>query len=295
MFDRFKRLLVAPLGVLAITLAAASPAAAGPAVWVVKDEDSTIYLLGTIHVLKPETQWHTPLIDKILADSTELWVEVDNADDPAVMQPLIMKYGIDQANPLSKRLTPERLAQLDEVAKGIGASAAALDPMRPWFAGVTLGMVPLIKAGYDPASGVEAKLKAAAKASGKPIRSLETAEQQIGFFANLPPKLEMAFLDSALDDAGKGATVIDEMVAAWTKGDVPAIERLMLDEMKTDYPELYSVLLIRRNQDWAQQIDTMLDGKGVAVIAVGAAHLAGDDSVQVQLGKRNIKAERLAD
>jgi len=292
MFDRLKGLLLASAGALAVALAA-GPAAADPAVWVVKDADSTIYLLGTVHVLKPDVQWRTPLIDKALTESADLWVEVE-ADDPAVMQPLVMKYGIDPANPLSKKLTPERLAELDVAAKAMGASAAAFDPMRPWLAGLTLSVAPLLKAGYDPQSGVEAKLKAAAKAAGKPVRTLETPEQQIRFFADLPPAIEMAFLDSALDDAEDTPAKLDEMVAAWSAGDVKAIERLMLDEMKAEYPQLYKALLIDRNQDWAEQIDTLLDGKGVTVIAVGAAHLAGDDSVQVQLAKRRIKAERLA-
>lgn len=293
MFVRLKGLLAAASGALAVALAAA-PAAADPAVWVVKDKDSTIYLLGTVHVLKPDVKWRTPLIDKALTESADLWVEVD-ADDPAVMQPLVMKYGIDPANPLSKKLTPERLAELDAAAKSLGASAAAFEPMRPWLAGLTLSVTPLLKAGYDPKSGVEAKLKAAAQAAGKPIRTLETAEQQIRFFADLPPQIEMAFLDSALDDAEDSPAKLDELVAAWSAGDVKAIERLMVVEMKSDYPELYKVLLIDRNQDWAQQIDTLLDGKGVTVIAVGAAHLAGDDSVQAQLAKRGIKAVRLKD
>jgi len=294
MFARFKHALAVPAGILSVALAAASPVAAAPAVWVVKDQDSTIYLLGTVHVLKPDTQWRSPAIDKALAESADLWVEVE-ADDPAVMQPLVMKYGIDAANPLSKKISAERFAQVDAAAKAMGASGAALDPMRPWLAGVTLSVAPLLKAGYDPTSGVEAKLKAAAKAAGKPIRTLESPEQQIRFFADLPPKIEMEFLDSALDDSAEAPAMIDGLVAAWVAGDVAAIKRLMIDDMKRDYPELYEVILTGRNKDWARQIETLLAGKGVTIIAVGAGHLAGDDSVQVQLAKRNIEAVRLAD
>ena len=294
MFARLKHALAVPAGILSVALAAASPAAAAPAIWVVQDEDSTIYLLGTVHVLKADTQWRSPMIDKALEESADLWIEVE-ADDPAVMQPLVMKYGLDPANPLSKKISAERFAQLDAAARAMGATGAAFDPMRPWLAGITLSVAPLLKAGYDPKSGVEARLKDAAKAAGKPIRTLETPEQQIRFFADLPPAIEMAFLDSALDEASESEGMIDAMVAAWLAGDVEALERLMLDEMKRDYPELYQVLLIGRNQAWAEQIDTLLDGKGVTVIAVGAAHLAGDDSVQAQLAGRKIEAVRVAD
>jgi hypothetical protein len=293
MFKRLKRGLAA-LAILAAGAVAAFPAAADPALWVVRDEDSTIYLLGTVHVLRPETVWRSPAIDKALAEADALWIEVE-ADDPAAMQPLIRKYGLDSAKPLSSKLTPEQKARLDAAAAGMGASGAALEPLRPWLAGLTLSVGPLVKAGYDPASGVESRLKAAARDAGKPIRTLETLEQQIGFFANLPPAVELAFLLSALDEMDSGPAILDSLVAAWSAGDQEALNALMVSEMAADYPELYQALLVDRNKDWAGQIQTLLGGKGVSVIAVGAAHLVGDDSVQAQLLARDIAVERLPD
>lgn len=291
MFKRLKRGLAA-LAILTASAVAAFPAAADPALWVVRDEDSTIYLLGTVHVLRPDTVWRTPAIDKALAEADELWIEVE-ADDPAAMQPLVARYGLDPANPLSSKLTAEQKARLDAAAAGMGASGAALEPLRPWLAGLTLSVGPLVKAGYDPASGVESKLKAAARAAGKPIRTLETLDQQIGFFADLPPAVELAFLLSALDEMDTGPATLDALVAAWSAGDQEALNALMVSEMAADYPELYQALLVDRNKDWAGQIQTLLAGKGVTVIAVGAAHLVGDDSVQVQLLARDIAVERL--
>jgi uncharacterized protein YbaP (TraB family) len=293
MFKRVKRGLAA-LAILTAGAFAAFPAAADPALWVVRDEDSTIYLLGTVHVLRPDTVWRSPAIDRAMAEADALWIEVE-ADDPAAMQPLVRKYGLDPANPLSGKLTPEQKARLDAAAAGMGASGAALEPLRPWLAGLTLSIGPLVKAGYDPASGVESKLKAAARDAGKPIRTLETLEQQIGFFADLPPAVELAFLLSALDDMDSGPAMLDALVAAWSAGDMEALNELLVSEMAADYPELYQALLVRRNKDWAGQIQTLLGGKGVSVIAVGAAHLVGDDSVQAQLLARDIAVERLPD
>jgi hypothetical protein len=293
MFKRLKRGLAA-LAILTASAVAAFPAAADPALWVVRDEDSTIYLLGTVHVLRPDTVWRSPAIDRAMAEADALWIEVE-ADDPAAMQPLVRKYGLDPANPLSGKLTPEQKARLDAAAAGMGASGAALEPLRPWLAGLTLSIGPLVKAGYDPASGVESKLKAAARDAGKPIRTLETLEQQIGFFADLPPAVELAFLLSALDEMDSGPAMLDALVAAWSAGDMEALNELMVSEMAADYPELYQALLVRRNKDWAGQIQTLLGGKGVSVIAVGAAHLVGDESVQAQLLARDIAVERLPD
>jgi len=293
MFTRLKRGLAA-LAVLTATTFAALPAAADPAVWVVRDADSTLYLMGTVHVLRPDTVWRSPAIDKALGEADELWIEVE-ADDPAAMQPLVRRYGLDPANPLSSKLSAEQKARLDAAAAGMGASGAALEPLRPWLAALTLSMGPLVKAGYDPASGVESKLKAAARDAGKPIRTLETLEQQIGFFADLPPTVELAFLLSALDEMETGPAMLDALVAAWSAGDAQALDELMVADLAADYPELHEALLVRRNKDWAGQIQTLLAGKGVSVIAVGAAHLVGEDSVQAQLAARGIAAERLPD
>jgi len=83
------------------------------------------------------------------------------------------------------------------------------------------------------------------------------------------------------------------MVAAWAAGDVPALEAEFISEMKGDYPELYDLLIVKRNEDWARQLKTKLAGAGVSFVAVGSGHLVGPDSVQVQLAKLGIKAERV--
>jgi len=293
MFTPLKRGLAA-LAVLVTTALAAFPAAADPAVWVIRDKDSTLYLLGTVHVLKPDTVWRTPAIDAALAEADALWIEVDT-DDAAAMGALVQRYGLDPARPLSSKLDAGQKARLDAAAASLGATGAAFEPVRPWLAALQLSIGPLVKAGYDPASGVESKLKAAAREAGKPIRTLETLEQQISLFADLPPAVELAFLLSALDEMDSGPAMLDALVAAWSAGDVEALDSLMVAVLAAAYPALHDALLVRRNKAWAGQIQTLLDGEGVAVIAVGAAHLVGDDSVQVQLAARGITAERLAD
>lgn len=293
MFDRLKHLLAACVALVAVGLTA-FPAAADPALWVVRDEDSTVYLLGTVHALKPDTVWRTPAIDRAISEAGELWVEVDT-DDTAAMQDLIVRYGLDPAHPLSGKLTADQLARFRAAVSAMGADPARLDSFRPWLAGLTLSVAPMLKSGFDPGSGVEEQLKALAKAGGKPIHAFETQEQQIRFFADLPAPVELAFLLSTLDDAQESGAMLDGMIAAWSAGDVDTLGALMNSELAAKYPDLYDALLVRRNRAWAGQIQTLLGGKGVAVIAVGAAHLAGPDSVQVQLARRGVTVERLPD
>jgi hypothetical protein len=276
----------------AVSVAVASPAAAEPALWTISDHDSTIYLFGTVHVLKPGMEWRSPKVAKALADSRELVIEVVGADDAAAAQPLIMKYGVDPARPLSGKLKAADRPRLAAAAKAMGLPGGALEPMRPWLAALTLAVTPMIQAGYDPKSGVETILQAEAKAAGKPVGALETLEQQLRFFADMPEPVEVDLLSATLDDVAGGPAQLDRMVAAWAAGDLGALEKEFVEETRRDYPKMYQIVVVERNEDWADQLQDKLKGSGVSFVAVGAGHLVGPDSVQAQLAKAGVQAVR---
>ena len=272
---------------------AANPVAdEGPALWVVKDADSTIYLFGTIHVLRPETRWESAKVTAAFNSASDIWFEISNPDDVAALIPLIQRYGVSPATPLSSLLTPTELNELNTAAQSIGASAAQLDVFRPWYVGLTLSLAPLKKAGYDPNSGVELTLKTRAEAAGKPMHGFETLDKQVLLLANLPQDIQLEFLRSTLKDFDDAGTELDAMVAAWAAGDVAALDRVTNEDMKAEAPEIYKALLTDRNAGFADQIQTLLAGSGTAFVAVGAAHLAGYESVQSMLAARGIDVER---
>lgn len=290
----FAAIAGAPADALAQTAAPAAPApiqGEGPALWVVKDADSTLYLFGSVHVLRPTTGWASPRVEAAFDSASDIWFEISNPDDQAAIMPLIQQHGLSPETPLSSRLTPEENAELDAAAQAMGASAAQLQPMKPWLAALSLSVAPLIKAGYDPKSGVELVLKARAEAAGKPIHGFETIDKQIGILAGLPDDVQLVFLRETLKDYENAATKLDEMVEAWARGDVATLDRVTITEMKEASPALYQSVLVDRNTDWANQIQTLLEGSGTAFIAVGAAHLTGDDSVQAILQKRGVTVE----
>jgi uncharacterized protein YbaP (TraB family) len=271
----------------------AAPALAHPALWAVKDADTTIYLFGTVHLLPHDADWHFPALDKALAESRALVVEITD-DDPAHMTALVLRYGIDTAHPLSGLLAPfdrgrlERAARLADVPGGM----AALDMMRPWLAALTLTVAPLVKAGLDPALGVDRQLRAAMEKAGKPVHALETAEQQIRFLADMPQALQLGLLRSTLRDTDRADVDLKALIGAWKAGDEAAIARLENDRLERQEPQLYRRLLVERNAAWARRIKAMLDQPGTVFVAVGAAHLAGPDSVQAQLARLGVRAAR---
>ena len=279
-------------GGLAAVLAIALPAAAEPALWKVQGPHATVYLFGTVHVLKPATQWRSPRIEAAFKASGVLWEEIKDGDDAAAIQPLVFKYGLDLANPLSSKLDDAGKAKLAATETSLNLQPAQLEPLRPWMAGLTLSVLPIVKAGYDPKSGVDVSLKAMATEQAKPLLAFETMEQQVRFFADLPQPLEVEYLLSTLDDASKGTGELDSMVDAWAAGDTKKLEEILNGDLKDHYPDLYRILLAQRNQAFADQIETLLKGSGVVFVAVGVGHLVGPDSVQADLAKHGIKAER---
>jgi uncharacterized protein YbaP (TraB family) len=257
---------------------------ANPALWIVKGSHATIYLFGTIHILKPGIDWHTAKVESAIAASQTLCEEVADIDNPDSLKPLINELGTDPTHPLSTKITKDDLALLDTAIKQMGAPGeSVLEPLRPWLAGITLSVLPMIKAGYDPQSGVDLALSAEFKAAKKPVNGLETMEQQLHFFADMPVADEVESLHLQLKELDHATKDIDSTVAAWEKGDVETIAKIENEDFIKEYPTLYQKLVVKRNKAWTEQLVTLLKGEGTTFVAVGAGHLAGPDSLQKML------------
>ena len=287
-----RRRLTSVLILLCLVAVGATRSLAEPAIWVVKGPHSTVYLFGTIHALDKNHPWHSAKIDAAIKQSESLWLEVPNVDDAASMQPLILQLGIDMAHPLSSRLTPEQMAKLNKAAVGVPGGPGMLEPMKPWLAGMMLSLAPVMQAGYDPNSGVELELKPEFVKANKPVKGFETLEQQIHYFADMSDKAQLDFLVSELDEADTAVDKFKELVAAWYAGDVDKLDALNNADFRDKYPDLFQLLLVKRNQNFTTQIQDLLKGDGVTFVAVGAGHLVGKDGVPAMLEKQGYKVTR---
>jgi uncharacterized protein YbaP (TraB family) len=277
----------------AATVRASSPEASHPALWVVKGPHSVVYLFGSVHVLNKERAWRTPQLDAAVASSQTLWLEVTGTDDPKAVQPIIMELGIDAAHPLSTKLSKEQLAKLDTEAKSFNMNEAMMEPMRPWFASITLGLAPLMQAGVDTNSGVESILTAEFNKNKRPVQGFETIAQQFHFFADLPAKTELDYLNLSIDDFAKGPELFKQLVDAWYKGDQEALDHLFDNEWRSKYPEIYQVLIAKRNLYFAQRIEELVKGEGTSFVAIGAGHYVGTDGIIALLAKDGFQVQKL--
>jgi uncharacterized protein len=266
---------------------------ADPALWVVKGKQTTVYLFGTIHVLKPGLTWFDEAVKSAFDKADEVKLEIV-MPDPATMQGLVQATGVAPAGtpPLTQRLPEGKRAAFTKAVTDLGLPANALDRFKPWLAATQLSVAPLSKLGYDSANGPEEVITEAAKQAHKPLSGLETPQQQLGFFGSLSDKAQLQFLESTVDELPALDKQMASMVDEWARGDPEALAREMNDELKSS-PEVAKVLLVDRNRNWAQWIRQRMTKPGTVFIAVGAGHLAGPDSVQAQLAKLGLKAERV--
>lgn len=274
---------------------AATPALpdADPALWVVKDEDTTIYLFGTFHALDGKTDWFNEEVKTAFDQSGELVLEALIPEDPAAMQPVVMKYALDTSGkPLTAKLSPDaQKAMAVELGK-MGAPANAFDGFKPYFASMTLVMVQMQKLGVAADKGTEAILRKAAKEAGKPVGELENVEFQMAMFDRISEASQVQMLEQTLKSLEEIPADTARMLAAWNGGDAAGFKKLM-DESSAEGPEAYKVIFSDRNATWAEWVDNRLDKPGTVFVAVGTGHLAGKDSVQQLLDKRGITSTRV--
>jgi len=269
----------------------AAPREAKPALWAVRDGDTTVYLFGTVHLLRPDLRWFDGEVRTAFDASDTLVLELVMPPD-AETQALLDKLGRTPGDPTVAALPAPEHAKLEGALREAGLAPQSLDRDEPWLAALTLSLLPLQKLGYDDASGVEQVLQAAAKKAGKQVEGLETAEEQFGYFDHLSAAAQTRLLGDTLDGLpGTGAT-IDTAVVAWSKGDADALARMLNADLAGN-PELRDTLLRQRNQRWAAWIRGRLQRPGTVFVAVGAGHLAGGDSVPAMLAKAGLKVERL--
>jgi len=262
----------------------------GPALWKVADEDTTIYLFGTIHALPKNVEWYQPHIAQALESSDELVTEVDTADVQELTGLLLQKAILPKGENLRDKLGEDERKAYEEAMVSIGLPVQTFDRFKPWYAAMNFSLIPLLNAGYDTDSGVESVLD---KKLGpdKKHDHLETAEFQLGLFDSLPPETQLTYLKEVITAVPQLTGQLNTMVDEWLRGDAEALAREM-NAQETD-PIVYQRLITDRNASWAGWIKERMERPGTVFIAVGAGHLAGKGSVLEQLRKLHLKSARV--
>lgn len=258
----------------------AQNAMADPAIWSVQGRHNTLYLLGSVHFL-PADQALPANIATVYRQAEMLLMEIDMDDlDMAQTQQTMLTLGLlPPGDSLRQRLDGRAYAKLQQLAGSLGLDAAMLDRFQPWLAALTLEQLQLARMGLQAESGVEQQLLLMAKKDRKEISGLETLQQQIEILAGFSAEQQRQLLLYSLDDMEQSDAQVQALVAAWRDGDVAALERQLQAELR-DFPQIYRALTVERNRRWLTVLKPLLEqSRDDYLVAVGALHLVGDDSV----------------
>ena len=263
----------------------------GPALWKLADEDTTIYLFGTVHALPKDVDWFNGSLADALSQSDAVVTEILVDDDlPTQMLKLVNEKGMLASGTTLRSLMDDDERAAYEAAMGkLGMPAGAFAPFEPWYAGMMLSMIPLLQQGYSPDEGVEKVLLG--KAEGKDRLALETIADQINVFDTLPEESQMRFLIETARNIDEIKPMLDAMVAEWIEGDADELARLMNEGMSDK--ALAEALLYKRNKAWADWLEARMEEPGTIFVAVGAGHLAGENSVQDYMEERGLEVARV--
>jgi uncharacterized protein YbaP (TraB family) len=281
--------------VLALALLATAPAAQAKTFgWKATGKGGTIYLVGSIHVMSPSFYPLNPALDDAFKDSDLLVEEVDMAEmlDPMAQVSMLTRGMLPSSQSLDKLVSPATLALVKKATGDLGSAGGPLMRFKPWMLAIALQGMELQKAGFDPALGLDQHFYEQAKEGGKGVQGLETVEFQISRFDEMTMEQQDRMLAETLKELETETATVGKLGDAWKSGDVAAIERIALADLKSD-PVMYQRLLVERNKNWMPKIEALFARRGRALVVVGAAHLVGPDGLIAMLKAKGYTVEQL--
>jgi uncharacterized protein YbaP (TraB family) len=261
------------------------------ALWEIHGKHNTVYLLGSIHVLRPSDYPLAPELVEAYQHAQSLIMEVNLQDlDPQSMQTeLLASALLRDGKTLPAILGKQRYDKATALAHDVGVDLAQFDQFAPWFAAEAISQLQLMQLGFQPQSGVEMYFLQRAKGDSKSVAGLETVHDQIALFDALSMDAQSEYLLTSLEEAHDLPKEVDSMVKAWNRGDTQWFERQMKSEFGRD-PTLYQSVLVARNRKWVPKIEALLNDDKNYLVIVGTGHLVGTGSVIDLLKKDGIGA-----
>ncbi len=262
---------------------------ASPALWIVENGEGTVegWLFGTIHSLPDGVEWRTPVFERALAGSQSLVLEISELDRADEMRAIFTELAFSTGlTPIERRVPPEHRTALAALMQRGGYNSRNFTHVESWAAALTLADVESFGSAKN---GVD---RALMKQAGT-LRALEGTRYQLGIFDQLPERDQRDLLAAVVEGSlENGAVRYQAMVDMWLTGDMAALERETRSGILAD-PELRAALLVDRNARWTDKIDSWMQSDGPMMVAVGAAHLAGEDGLPVRLARRGYTVRRL--
>ena len=266
--------------------------AEGPPVWSVAGRTNSVYLFGSVHLLKPGEFVLQGALEEAYEDAEAVFLEVDMDDlSPLELAAATAHRPIDPQGRSLDELMGGDAALARDRAREAGIDLSLLGQLEPWFAGLTIVSLALARDGYVADAGVEQVVQVRAAADDKEILGLETLDEQLAALDSMEIGVQREFLLKALDDAQRPADALETFLRSWREGDDEALAEELASEF-AGAPELYRSLMLDRNRNWVERISGLLGDSRDYLVVVGALHLVGDDGLPAMLAARGYKIVR---
>ena len=264
------------------------------ALWRVSAGNNSVYLLGSIHVLKGKDDILNGPMRKAFNDSQILVFEVDLKDmaSPNAQQTILAKGMLPAGESLGKKINKETYELAKAKTEELGLNMAAFSQFKPWFFIMTLSVFKLNMLGFSSQNGIDTLLYSKATQSGKSVLGLETFEQQMDMLDTMSKINQDELVRQAIKDLDVLEEELDTILNAWSTGDMDKLEETILKSFK-EFPDIYRVLITQRNKKWIKKIEAFLGEKENHMLVVGAAHLAGKNGLVEVLKKKGYSVEQL--
>lgn len=278
----------------AMSEARATSGPGAPALLQFSDDDTTVYLFGTVHLLKADLEWQTPAIEKVIADADKLVLEADTQSPEAIakVQQVLLKEGVFlDGQTLSSVLGKDNAAIVEAAFEKNKIPMQAVEPLKPWMVSIHFGLTEMAKAGYDPKSGVEQVI--ISEIGDIDTEYLESAEEQIHLFSRAPYDEQVEGLLAVVSSSDIDGEYLDTLVSEWADGDLKGLTAMTAKPTFQGSEKTYDAFITNRNRNWVPKIKALLDEPGTKLVAVGAAHIVGDNSVVAMLKAEGIDVVRV--
>lgn len=266
----------------------------GPAIWVAKDYDSTLYLFGTVHLLPDDLSWQKEDMRQAFSEAGTVFFEVDTGEAGQLEAAVLTnKLGLrSDGLRLSDKLDNFQLNLLEAASNNGDIPLAALDSMYPWLAAEFLTLSAAQQQGLKPELSADEALKSRAARQGKNVIYLETMESAIRASADLPGFVQAELLTETLENFNTLGPELSRISDAWALGRTEYLTTELIQPMRERSPEIFNALLRDRNKDWVKTLARFMDDSGTGFVAVGTAHLLGEDSLLDELREQGYDVRR---
>ena len=301
---RLGRVVAAAVAAAAlVSLAAGSIAAEvteaahrGPAIWRVRAGGSTVYLLGSLHILPDGYSWMSPQIETAMANSDQFIFEVPVGESSlAEERDFIVHNGLlPRRQSIRTMLSPGEFDVYASVMRSAGLTRGDYERYRPWLAALVLGLAYLHPDNLVSLKGADDDVMDYARANGRQLEYLETPLQQLQLLTAGTEESQLSGLKNLIQTLPSSRNLERDLRDAWIRGDADGLNALLQTIFRRS-PEAADFLVGRRNRLWIPVINTALVRSGATMVTVGAAHLGGRSGLIALICAEGYKVDRLSD